>query len=79
MEAAKGPINVFPAAPITKGAKGDEISEMGELVKGGAVAFTDDGRPVMSSIVMRRALEYARMFNVPILSHAEDTSLQMKD
>jgi dihydroorotase len=75
MEAAKGPINVFPAATITKGAKGEEISEMGELVKGGAVAFTDDGRPVMSSIVMRRALEYARMFNVPILSHAEDTLL----
>ena len=75
MEAAKGLINVFPAATITKGAKGEEISEMGELVKGGAVAFTDDGRPVMSSIVMRRALEYARMFNVPILSHAEDTLL----
>ncbi|HOK01838.1 MAG TPA: dihydroorotase [Spirochaetota bacterium] len=75
MEAAKGPINVFPAATITKGAKGEEISEMGELVKGGAVAFTDDGRPVMSSIVMRRALEYTRMFNVPILSHAEDTLL----
>lgn len=75
MEAAKGPINVFPAATITKGAKGEEISEMGKLVKGGAVAFTDDGRPVMSSIVMRRALEYARMFNVPILSHAEDTLL----
>jgi dihydroorotase len=75
MEAAKGPINVFPAGNITKGGKGEEISEMGELVKGGAVAFTDDGRPVLDSIVMRRALEYSRMFDVPILSHAEDKSL----
>lgn len=75
MEAAKGPINVFPSANITKGGKGDEISEMGELIKGGAVAFTDDGKPVMSSITMRRALEYSRMFNAPILSHAEDKSL----
>jgi dihydroorotase len=75
MEAAKGPINVFPAANISKGGKGEEISEMGELVKGGAVAFTDDGKPVISSILMRRALEYSRMFNVPILSHAEDKIL----
>lgn len=75
MEAAKGPINVFPAANITKGNKGEEISEMGELVKGGAVAFTDDGKPVMSSITMRRALEYSRMFNVPILTHSEDRLL----
>lgn len=75
MEAAKGPINVFPTANISKGGKGEEISEMGELVKGGAVAFTDDGKPVISSILMRRALEYSRMFNVPILSHAEDKIL----
>ncbi len=75
MEASKGPINVFPAANITKGGKGEEISEMGELIKGGAVAFTDDGKPVMSSITMRRALEYSRMFGAPILSHAEDKSL----
>lgn len=75
MEAAKGPINVFPAANITKGSKGEEIAEMGELAKGGAVAFTDDGRPVMSSITMRRALEYSRMFNTPILTHSEDKLL----
>jgi len=75
MEAAKGPINVFPTANISKGGKGEEISEMGELAKGGAVAFTDDGRPVMSSILMRRALEYSRMFNIPVLSHAEDKLL----
>ena len=75
MEAAKGPINVFPAANITKGGKGEEIAEMGELAGGGAVAFTDDGRPVMNSITMRRALEYSRMFNMPILTHSEDKSL----
>jgi dihydroorotase len=75
MESEKGPINVFPTANITKGGKGEEISEMGELVKGGAVAFTDDGKPVMNSLVMRRALEYSRMFDVPILSHAEDILL----
>jgi len=75
MEAAKGPINVFPTANISKGGKGEEISEMGELVKGGAVAFTDDGKPVMNPILMRRALEYSRMFNVPVLSHAEDKLL----
>lgn len=75
MEAENGPINVFPIASITKGGKGDDMSEMGELVKGGAVAFSDDGRPVMSSLVMRRALEYSRMFNVPILAHAEDLDL----
>jgi dihydroorotase len=75
MEAEHGPVNVFPIASITKGGKGDDMSEMGELVKGGAVAFSDDGRPVMSSLVMRRALEYSRMFNVPILAHAEDLDL----
>jgi dihydroorotase len=75
MEAAKGPINVFPAANVTKGGKGEEISEMGELVKGGAVAFTDDGRPVQNSILMRRALEYSRMFDVPVLAHSEDKLL----
>ncbi len=75
MEAEKGPINIFPVANVTKGGAGKEISEMGELVRGGAVAFSDDGHPVMSSILMRRALEYSRMFDKPILSHAEDTDL----
>lgn len=75
LEAEKGPINVFPIANITKGARGEEITEMGELVKGGAVGFSDDGKPVLSSILMRRALEYARMFDVPIITHSEDTLL----
>lgn len=75
LEAEKGPINVFPIATITKGAKGEEISEMGELIKGGAVGFSDDGLPIMSSILMRRALEYARMFDAPIITHSEDLTL----
>jgi dihydroorotase len=75
LEAEKGPINVLPIATITKGARGEEISEMGELVNGGAVGFSDDGLPIMSSILMRRALEYARMFDVPIINHAEDLTL----
>ncbi|TAL30647.1 MAG: dihydroorotase [Spirochaetes bacterium] len=75
LEAEKGPINVFPIASISKGSKGEEITEMGELVKGGAVGFSDDGRPVMSSVLMRRALEYARMFDVPIITHSEDILL----
>ncbi len=75
LEAEKGPINVFPAATITKGMKGEEISEMGELIGAGAVGFTDDGLPVMSSILMRRALEYSRMFDVPIMTHSEDLEL----
>ncbi len=75
LEAENGPINVYPIATITKGAQGEEISEMGELVKAGAVGFSDDGKPVMNSLVMRRALEYSRMFGRPIISHAEDLAL----
>jgi dihydroorotase len=75
LEAENGPINVHPIATITKGASGEEITEMGELVKAGAVGFSDDGKPVMNSLVMRRALEYSRMFDCPIISHAEDLFL----
>ena len=67
-----GLLNIFPAAAVSKGMKGEEISEMGELFTAGAVAFTDDGKPVSSSILMRRALEYSRMFDVPIMAHEED-------
>jgi len=75
LEAEKGPINVYPVATITKGLKGEEISEMGELINAGAVGFSDDGMPVMSSNLMRRALEYSRMFDVPIITHSEDLDL----
>ena len=60
---------------ITKGRKGEELAEIGGLVEGGAVAFTDDGSPVVSAEIMRRALEYCRMFGKAVLSHAEDLEL----
>ena len=75
LEAEKGPINVFPIAKVTKNDGGTELSEMGELIQAGAIAFSDDGLPIKSSLIMRRALEYARMFNITILTHAEDLEL----
>jgi dihydroorotase len=70
-----GNANVFPVGAVTKGREGKELSEMGGLVEGGAVAFTDDGSPVSSAEIMRRALEYCRMFDKAVLSHAEDLEL----
>ncbi len=70
-----GKANVFPIGAITKGRQGAELAEIGRLVEGGAVAFTDHDRPIASAEIMRRALEYCRMFNVPVLSHAEDPDL----
>ncbi len=71
----QGSINVFPIGSITKGMKGEILSEMGELKEGGCVGFSDDGLPVKNGEMMRRALEYAGTFDVPIISHAEDLSL----
>jgi dihydroorotase len=70
-----GNANVFPVGAITKGRQGQELAEMGGLVEGGAVAFTDDGSPVVSAEIMRRALEYCRMFDKSVLSHCEDLDL----
>ena len=70
-----GNTNVFPIGCITKSRKGAELAEIGGLVDGGAVAFTDDDNPVVSAEIMRRALEYCRMFDKPVLSHAEDLEL----
>src|SRR5438477_6540902 len=70
-----GHANVFPVGAITKGRAGQELAEIGGLVTGGAVAFTDDGSPVVSAEIMRRALEYCRMFDKAVLSHCEDLDL----
>jgi dihydroorotase len=70
-----GNANVFPVGSLTKGRKGTELAEIGAMVDGGAVAFTDDGAPVVSSEIMRRAMEYCRMFDKAVLSHSEDLSL----
>ncbi len=71
----EGVVNVFPVGSITKGILGEELSEIGELKKAGVVGVTDDGEPVMNSKIMRRALEYSKMFNLPVISHCEDKNL----
>jgi dihydroorotase len=68
-------VNIFAYASITKGMKGEELTEMALLKDAGAVGFSDDGLPVMNSMVMRRAMEYASMLDVPISQHAEDLHL----
>ncbi len=68
-------VEVFPIAAVTKKRAGVEITEMAELIRAGAVAFSDDGSPVANSAVMRRALEYSSMYQVPIIDHCEDPYL----
>lgn len=70
-----GLVNVLTTACITKGQKGEELTEMAELKEAGASAFSDDGKPVSSSMIMRRALEYSKMLDMPIMSHSEDLAL----
>ncbi|MFA5867586.1 MAG: dihydroorotase [Actinomycetota bacterium] len=70
-----GLVNVFVTGAITKGLEGREISDMGDMVKFGAVAFSDDGHCVMDAEVMRRAMEYVKMLGVPLIVHAEDMNL----
>ncbi len=71
----EGAIPVYPIGCVSKGQQGEELAEMGDMVEAGARAFSDDGRPVASSLLMRRALEYSRIFGVPIVDHCEDPSL----
>ena len=66
---------VYPVGAISKGSGGETLAEFGELKEAGAVAVSDDGRPVSNSQLMRRALEYASNFRLPVISHAEDLSL----
>ena len=73
--AAAGLARVYPVGCISKGQKGEELAEYGELRNAGCVAVSDDGRPVMSSALMRRALEYARAFSLPVAVHEEDLGL----
>ncbi|MGB9891497.1 dihydroorotase [Thermodesulfovibrio yellowstonii] len=71
----EGSCDVYPIGAITKGLKGEELSEMAMLREAGCVAFSDDGMPVMNSLIMRRALEYSKAVGAPIISHCEDLSL----
>ncbi len=68
-------VNVFPVAAITKGLRGEELTDMADLEEAGAVAFSDDGHPVGNSQTMRRALEYSKLLNTLIIDHCEDRSL----
>lgn len=70
-----GLARVFPVGALSKGLHGEELAEIGEMVDAGAVAISDDGRPVMDANLMRRALEYCSMFDVPISVHEEDLGL----
>ncbi len=72
-----GLARVHPVGAVSKGLRGEAMAEIGEMVRAGAVAFTDDGRPVTNSRLMRRVLEYSRSFDVPILAHEEDLELSM--
>jgi dihydroorotase len=67
--------NVFPIGAVTKGSNGTELAEMGEMKNAGIVAVSDDGRPVPSSAMMRRAMEYARGFDLTVVDHCQDKSL----
>ena len=66
---------VYPVAAVSPGLKGEGLTEFGELKQCGAVAFSDDGQPIANSLLMRRALEYARGFDMPVISHCEDPDL----
>ena len=67
--------NVFPIGAITKSSDGSDLAEMGEMKAAGAVAVSDDGRPVPNAGIMRRAMQYAKDFDLPIIDHCEDKSL----
>jgi len=70
-----GAVRVYPVGAISKGSKGESLAEMGELRDAGCVAVSDDGHPVMSSELMRRAMEYARTFGLTVVQHCEDQTL----
>jgi dihydroorotase len=71
----EGVVNVFVAGAITKGIAGEELAPIGSLKQAGVVAITDDGHCVQNNELMRRALEYARMFDLPIMDHCQDYML----
>lgn len=74
-QAEAGSVPVYPVGCATKGRKGEELAEIGELFEAGAVALSDDGSSIMNSEVLRRVLEYSRMFNLVVISHCEDQDM----
>ena len=75
---AEGVVRVYPIGAITRGQKGEELAELGDLREAGCVAFSDDGKPVASARVMRRALEYAKAFDAVLIDHCEEPTLHEK-
>jgi dihydroorotase len=75
---AEGAARVYPIGAITRGQQGEELAEFGDLSEAGCVAFSDDGRPVASARMMRRALEYARTFGLVLIDHCEEETLAEK-
>nr|HID58950.1 dihydroorotase [Desulfobacterales bacterium] len=73
-----GSVRVYPIGAVSCGLSGEALAEYGELKEAGVVAVSDDGRPVMNSRLMRRALEYAKRFGIPVISHCEDLYLSAK-
>jgi dihydroorotase len=73
--ALQGVVRVFPCGAITKGLKGKDLSEMGEMHAAGAIAISDDGKSVMNANLLLKAMEYAKLFNMTVISHCEDETL----
>jgi dihydroorotase len=67
---------VYPIGAVSRGSRGEQLADIGELHGAGCVAISDDGRPVATALLMRRALEYAGMFDMPVIDHCEDPSLK---
>ena len=68
-------VNVYPIGAITKGSQGEELASIGSMAQAGVVAISDDGKPVMNSRIMRRAMETAKSFGLPVIDHCEDLNL----
>ena len=71
----EGIVNVFPIGAISKGEKGEELADIGEMCEAGCVGISDDGMPVTDSGLMRKAMEYVKPFGIPVITHAEDIGL----
>jgi dihydroorotase len=76
--ALAGKARVYPVGAVTIGLKGETMSPIGEMVEEGAIALSDDGHPVHNSQIMRRVLEYTRIFDIPVIDHCEDPSLSQE-
>jgi dihydroorotase len=68
-------VNIYPVGALTRGLKGEELTEIGDLKEAGVVALSDDGHTVKNAAIMRRGLEYARNFSLPVICHCEDSDL----